>query len=66
MPRRFRDRPLAGLIVVAIILCLVLAIYDLSSSNSVLASLWGQLSDSPTKGEQMRDNLIEQMRPPTR
>jgi hypothetical protein len=64
MPWRENSRPRGALIIVAVVLCTILAIYDLSSPNSVLTSFWNQITRSPTQGEQLRDDILNQI--PTR
>ena len=61
MPRRSKTRPKRVLLMVALALMAILAMYDLFSPHSVLASFWNRIAHSPTRGEQMRDNILEQL-----
>ena len=54
-------RPKGALILLAVILCAILAFYDLSSPDSVLASLWNQITHSPSQGERLRDDILHQV-----
>jgi hypothetical protein len=62
VPRGSNARPGGALIIVVVVLCAILVIYDISSPHSVLASFLGELTRSPTQGEQMRDDVLDQMR----
>lgn len=64
MPRATHAHPGRALALLALLILTIVVIYDLSTANSTLASLWGELFPSQTQGERMRDNLIDQMKAP--
>ena len=64
MPGATHSRPGRALVVLALIILTIMVIYDLSASNSTLASLWNDAFPSQTKGERLRDDLINQIQVP--
>jgi hypothetical protein len=56
-------RPGWALVVLALLILVIVAIFDLSQPRSSLAALWNRSFRSETKGEQLRDNLLEQIDP---
>ncbi len=64
MPRATHARPGRALVLLALLILTIVVIYDLSTANSTLASLWSEVFPTQTQGERMRDNLIDQMKAP--
>ena len=56
-------RPGWALVVLALLILVIVAVFDLSRPRSSLAALWNRSFHSETKGEQLRDNLLEQIDP---
>jgi hypothetical protein len=56
-------RPGWALVVLALLILAIVAIFDLSQPSSSLAALWNRSFRSETKGDQLRDNLLEQIEP---
>lgn len=64
MPRGIGPRPGSILLFIVITVLAILAIVDLSGPNSTLASLWRQTFPAQTQGEQLRDGVMDRIRPP--
>lgn len=62
MPRGDHTSPGRALILLALIILAVLAIYDLNSPHSLLASAWHTVHRSETKGEILRDDIMDRMK----
>ena len=62
MPRATHARPGRALVLLALLILTIVVIYDLSTANSTLASLWGEIFPSQTQGERTRDDLVDQMK----
>ena len=63
MLRGTHVRPGWVLVVLALLILTIVAIFDLSQPRSTLASLWNRSVRSESKGEQLRDDLLEQFNP---
>ncbi len=58
------SRPGRVALFVALVILIILAIVDLSSPRSVLRDAWRSVFPTETKGERMRDNIMDRVRPP--
>ena len=63
MLREDHVRPGWALVVLALLILVIVAIFDLSQPRSTLAALWNRSFRSETRGEQLRDTYLEQIDP---
>jgi hypothetical protein len=56
-------RPGWALVVLALLILVIVAVFDLSQPRSSLAALWNRSFRSETEGERLRDDLLEQFDP---
>ena len=63
MLRERHVRPGWALVVLALLILTIVALFDLSRPRSTLVSLWNRSFRSETRGEQLRDDLLEQIDP---
>ena len=63
MLRGNQARPGWALVVLALLILIIVAVFDLSQPHSNLAALWNRSFRSETKGDQLRDDFLEQIDP---
>ncbi len=51
------------MVFLALLIITIVVIFDLSRSSSILGSFFEQSTHQPGKGEQMRDDMLDQYNP---
>ena len=62
MPRGGHTSSGRALIVLTLIILAVMAVYDLNSPHSLLASAWHSVHRPETKGEILRDDIMDRIK----
>ena len=63
MLRGNRVRPGWALVALALLILVIVAVFDLSQPRSKLVSLWNRSFHPESMGEQLRDDLLEHIDP---
>ena len=62
MPRA-ASRPGRAALILALAVVAILAWVDLTSGHSILRSMWNAVFPTETRGENMRDNVLDRVDP---
>jgi hypothetical protein len=63
VPRPARTHPGKILFIIFLLAFGILAVYDLSTPNSILKPLWRDLFPGAYRGEDLRDGVMDALRP---